>query len=688
MPKDERSTVELLYQVSREIATQLDLKVVLTRLLFATLKTVGSERATIIVLDDNEKPVDSAIVYGTEIKESTPQQLRDTVERGLAGWVVRNRQGALLQDTSKDDRWLRRPDDAADQSGAKSAICIPLLAREKLVGVMTLVHSKPNAFDDESFALAQAIADQAGIAVLNARLYAESQRQARVMTALAEGAMTINSSLRMGDVLQQILSETMQALQVKIVAMAMMDPVGGGFTYRAATGENAHMIVGRQIPPGQGFVGWVATDGHGVVIPAASQDSRFSPSDQIPGVVVQAIAAAPIHYQGQLIGVLEAINPVSKTFDGDALLVLQGIGSLAGSTIQNAQLFERLQTAHQRYRDLFDDSVDPIIITDWAGNVTEVNRQAVGITGCSGEELRAMKIGQIHAINLEKTGADFDLLRQFPVSYESEVRSKGGTVTPVEVQARRVAFNDIESIQWILRDSTTRKELDILRNDLAAMIYHDLRSPLANIVSSIEILRTMFSPEEIGEAESVIAIAQHSIDRIQRLINSLLDINQLEAGQPLGEMQPASVPDLIAEAVKAIRSISDSRQQVLKEEVAPDLPPVLVDADMIRRVLINLLENASKYTPAENEITAGAEQDGDWVRIWVQDYGLGIPIEEQGRIFDKYTRVKRQGGPRGFGVGLAFCRLAVEAHNGEIWVESQVGKGSKFILTLPVVYQD
>jgi GAF domain-containing protein len=188
MPKDERSTVELLYQVSREIATQLDLKVVLTRLLFATLKTVGSERATIIVLDDNEKPIDSAIVYGTEVKESTPLQLRDTVERGLAGWVVRNRQGALLEDTSKDERWLRRPDDAADQSGAKSAICIPLLARDKLVGVMTLVHSKPKAFDDESFALAQAIADQAGIAVLNARLYADSQRQARVMTALAEGA--------------------------------------------------------------------------------------------------------------------------------------------------------------------------------------------------------------------------------------------------------------------------------------------------------------------------------------------------------------------------------------------------------------------------------------------------------------------------------------------------------------------
>ncbi|MGE5027428.1 MAG: GAF domain-containing protein [Betaproteobacteria bacterium] len=687
MPKDERSTVELLYQVSREVASQLDLKVVLTRLLFATLKTVGSERATIIVLDDNEKPIDSAIVYGTEVKESTPQQLRDTVERGLAGWVIRNRQGALVPDTSKDERWLRRPDDSVDQSGAKSAICLPLVARDKLVGVMTLVHSKPNAFDEESFALARAIADQAGIAVLNARLYADSQRQARVMTSLAAGAMAINASLRLGEVLQQILNETMQILQVRIVAMAMADASGTGFIYRAATGENAHMIVGRQIPAGQGIVGWVANEGRGVIIPAATQDSRFSASDQIPGVIVRAVAAAPIHYQGRLIGVLEAINPISKSFDGDALLVLQGIGSMAGSTIQNAQLFEQLQTAHQRYRDLFDDSVDPIIITDWEGNVTEVNRQAVGITGCSGEELRAMKIGQIHTINLEKTGAGFELLRQYPVSYESEVRSKGGTITPVEVQARRLEVNDAESIQWILRDTTTRKELDTLRSDLAAMVYHDLRSPLANIVSSIEILKTMFPPEELASAESIIAIAQHSIDRIQRLINSLLDINRLEAGQPLGEMQPASVSELITDAVKAVRSIADGRQQTLRQEVAPDLPPVLVDADMIRRVLINLLENASKYTPAENEITAGAEQDGDWVRIWVQDYGLGIPTEEQGRIFDKYTRVKRQGGPRGFGVGLAFCRLAVEAHNGEIWVESEVGKGSKFILTLPVADQ-
>jgi signal transduction histidine kinase len=224
-----------------------------------------------------------------------------------------------------------------------------------------------------------------------------------------------------------------------------------------------------------------------------------------------------------------------------------------------------------------------------------------------------------------------------------------------------------------------------LRDDLAATIYHDLRSPLANIVSSLELLNTMLSPEEAELAETVLGIARHSVDRIQRLVNALLDINRLEAGQQLGERLPARIDEIIGDSVKAVIPPTTSREQQITIAVKPDLPLVQVDADMIRRVLINLLENASKYTPNGSSISVGAELDGEKVRVWVQDNGPGIPAEDQGRIFDKYTRLKRSSSPRGFGVGLAFCRLAVEAHDGKIWVESRPGKGSRFILTLPVV---
>jgi GAF domain-containing protein len=251
-----KALLELLYNVSRQVATALDLRTVLQRVLYEVMQNVGGERCSIVVLDDAGKAVDATIVYGKQVHEHTTQQLRDTVERGLAGWVIRNRKAALILDTSKDERWLMRPDDAMDKSGIKSAICVPLLAREQLVGVLTLVHPAPNAFSEEQLDLMQAIADQAGIAVLNARLYTESQRQARVMTALAEGAAAMNASLRMEDVYQRILIQTMQALQVETVALGMLD--GDHIVYRAAAGQNAGNILGRKVPLGEGIAGAAA----------------------------------------------------------------------------------------------------------------------------------------------------------------------------------------------------------------------------------------------------------------------------------------------------------------------------------------------------------------------------------------------------------------------------------------------
>src|SRR5512134_2620479 len=141
-----KALLELLYHVSREVATALDLRTVLQRVLYETMQNVGGERCSIVVLDDAGKAMDATIVYGKQVHEHTTQQMRETVERGLAGWVIRNRKGVYLPDTSQDERWLMRPDDTVDKMGTKSAICVPLLARERLVGVLTLVDGKPEAF--------------------------------------------------------------------------------------------------------------------------------------------------------------------------------------------------------------------------------------------------------------------------------------------------------------------------------------------------------------------------------------------------------------------------------------------------------------------------------------------------------------------------------------------------------------
>jgi len=685
MPEDRtRALLELLINVSREVATALDLRTVLQRLLFAAIQYVGGERGSIVVLDDMGKPVDATIVYGKQFHDHTTQQLKETVERGLAGWVMQHRKSALVPDTSKDDRWLRRADDSAENSGAKSAICVPLMAREKLVGVLTLVHSTPNAFTEEHLDLMKTIADQASVAVLNARLYTESQRTARIMSALAEGAAAINTSLEMSDVWRRILNQTMQALQVETVALAMIDSVSNELVFQAAAGNNSGNIPGRRIPAGQGLVGKVVSGGRGLVIPIVKYEMRFTEVDKFGGIEARAIAIAPIQSQGKVIGVVEAINPISGAFDPDAMVVMTGLGSLAGTTIQNSQLFERLQDAHHHYRELFEDSVDTILITDWEGKILEANRQAVKLSGYTVDVLHSMNIGQLHDINWSKTGEKFESLkRDLECNYESSIRRQDDAVTPIEVHARRVEFEETDSIQWILRDITERKELDSLRDDMTSMIYHDLRSPLGNIVSSLEMMSGLMPSDET--LNTMLNIARNSTARIQRLVNSLLDINRLEAGQQIVDQNSVDPILLVREAIRDVEPGANGRQQTLINKATSVLPLIWVDVDMIHRVFINLMENAIKFTPVEGRIEIGAQTlDGLFVRFWVRDNGPGISPNDQERIFDKFTRLRGKDRPGGLGVGLAFCRLAVLGHGGKIWIESEIGKGTTFWLTLPV----
>ncbi len=679
-----RSLLELLINVSREVATALDLRTVLQRLIFASLQHVGGERGSIVVLDDSGKPVDATIVYGKRLHEHTTQQLRDTVERGLAGWAVQNRKSALVPDTSKDDRWLRRADDSAEQSGAKSALCVPLMARDRLVGVLTLVHSVPNTFTQEHLELMQAIADQASVAVLNARLYTESQRTARVMTALAEGAAAINTSLEISDVWRRILKHTMQALQVETVALALIDHASRDLVFRAAAGHNYSDILDKRVPNGQGLTGKVIADGQGLAVSASSLDQHRNEVDKFGGIEIRAIAIAPIQSQGRVIGVLEAINPISGAFDPDALLVMSGLGSLAGTTIQNAQFLERLQKAHERYRELFEDSIDPILITDWEGRVLEANRHAVTLSGYNAERLHTMSIDQLHEVKWNDTGLNFETLkRDDECNYESALHRENGGTIPIEVYARRVEFEETDCVQWILRDITERKELDALRDNMTSMIYHDLRSPLGNITSSLDMIKSMKPEDE--NFHSMLAVAEHSTARIQRLIDSLLDINRLESGNPIVEKKMTDPLALIEEALRDVNLIASAKNQRVENKTSAPLPRIWIDRNMIHRVLVNLLENALKFTPAEGHVEIGAQTaDDGFIKFFVRDDGPGIPHADAERVFDKFTRLRGKDKTNGFGIGLAFCRLAARGHGGKIWVESDADKGSTFFLTLPI----
>jgi PAS domain S-box-containing protein len=503
------------------------------------------------------------------------------------------------------------------------------------------------------------------------------------MTALADAAAAFGSSLDVHEVWQRVLKETIDVLRVETACIGMLEGPEQTMVFRAAAGQAAELILDRRLTGSSGLVRQMVRDGRGLVIASAAGDPRYTDQDRFPGIQVRALAVAPIQAHGRIMGVLQAINPASNTFDRDALTVMMGLGGLAGTTIRNAQLYEQLQQAHRRYRELFDESIDPIFVTDWDGRITEANRRAADLSGYDTDALRSMNVDQLHQVDWNRVGMGFSNLREMGrPTYESFLQTADSRRIPIEVHARRVEFEAADSILWTVRDITQRKELDAFRQDLSSMIYHDLRSPLGNVVSSLGMLEGMLGTD--AGARSMLDIAVRSADRMHRLVNALLDIDRLEAGQPVGTRTAVSPKELVLKAVEDASPEADAHQHVIRTRIPPELPSVSVDEDMIRRVLINLLENAIKFCRDASEIEIGVRSEDSALQFWVQDQGPGIPAAERQRIFEKFTRladgVQR---PSGLGIGLAFCQLAVRAHGGEIRVESREGGGSRFVFLLP-----
>lgn len=509
------SSLEILYSISRELAASLDLRKVLANILTLTTDNMNVERASLVVLDINGKPVDAAIMYNGSLISHTVDQLQDVVTSGLAGWVVKNQKSVLINNTLEDERWLVRPNQEIIDP-ARSALCVPLMAQEVLVGVLTIVHRDVNFFTQSQFALQQAIADMAGIA------------------------------------------------------------------------------------------------------------------------------------------------------------------------IRNAQLYHEVEHAHLRYRDLFEKSIDPIIVTSMDGMIVAANQKSFDITHKTASEIIGRGITDLQELPEKVDGNLFEQIEKTQsLIYEASLIKSKDEKIPVEVHVSMINLQGQSSLQWIFRDISERKNLDLLREDLSAMIYHDLRSPLANIISSLELMKAPIAATQDESMIQLFEISDRATERMNRLISSLLDINRLEAGQPITNKKMTDVEKLMDDAIETLFTLAKSKQVMVEKMVFSKIAPIQVDEDMIRRVLINLLENAIKFSSEGDKTTIGAKANGDQITIWVEDHGPGIPSESLDKIFNKFVRLHGSSFAKGLGLGLSFCRTAVLSHGGKIWVENVTGGGSRFILVLP-----
>ncbi len=229
-----------------------------------------------------------------------------------------------------------------------------------------------------------------------------------------------------------------------------------------------------------------------------------------------------------------------------------------------------------------------------------------------------------------------------------------------------------------------QRELDILRRDLIAWVGHDLRTPLASTRLIVEALADGVV-EDPATAQRYLRTAQRDVQSLTLLIDDLFDLAQMDAGGLRLDRQPNSIADLISDAIESFSVLAQQRNVALSGGAEPGVDPALVDARQISRVLANLVGNALRHTPTGGAVTVRAWPVDGCVQVAVADTGEGIPSEDLSRVFERFYRGEksRSRATGGSGLGLAIAKAVVEAHDGQIWAESQPGQGARFSFSIP-----
>jgi signal transduction histidine kinase len=275
------------------------------------------------------------------------------------------------------------------------------------------------------------------------------------------------------------------------------------------------------------------------------------------------------------------------------------------------------------------------------------------------------------------------LLKEIPVIFISALsetidKVKAFQVGGVDYVTKPFQFEEVYArVQTHLQ----LRRLEKLRDDLTHMVVHDLRNPLSTIFLFLDILETKEAKNLSDTVRKYAMLARLSAEDIRDMISSILDVSKIGAGEMKLQHEPCDLAVLIRALPAVTRPLPGNRTVTL-EVPASDLT-VAADAGLIRRVFENLLSNALRYTPSGGDIRIAVTPSGSEVRVAITDAGPGIAPEFHQRIFEKFGQVEDQNNRLGTGLGLTFCKMAVEAHGGRIGVESEVDKGSTFWFTLP-----
>ncbi|HEC69144.1 MAG TPA: PAS domain S-box protein [Candidatus Omnitrophica bacterium] len=326
-----------------------------------------------------------------------------------------------------------------------------------------------------------------------------------------------------------------------------------------------------------------------------------------------------------------------------------------------------------------------LVVVDSQGKVIMLNPAAEKLLGVDKKD----KLGKSLLEGVKKEQL-VSLVKGVPDKEEKEIELVSQDDETKKILRASTAVIENEKGQTVgmvsvLSDITKQKELDQLKSQFIANVSHELRTPLVAIDKSISLLLSKAVGSLSKEQEEFLSIARRNLKRLTNLINDLLDMSKLEAKRMALNKRLSSIEEVVREAVSSFQHWADTKSIKLIQEVREGLPQVNIDPDRVLQVLNNLLSNALKFTPEGGEVKVSSFLEEDALKVIVQDTGAGIPQKDLPRVFDKFYQASfRTSEVTGTGLGLSIAKEIIELHGGKIWVESQEGKGAKFIFILPI----
>jgi signal transduction histidine kinase len=646
--------------------------------------------------------------------------------------------------------------------GGRTALIIPLVVRDRVVGFVDLCESRHDRqFTEGEIRLCQTVANQAIIAVEKAGLFEEERKRALQLQTVREVSQTIVSILNLDELLAQVVELIEQRFGYYHVQVFLNNPDTQWTVFRAGTGRTGEVTVkeGPQFKIGEeGIIGWVASSGEFLLTNDVSKEPRFLPNPALPHT--KAELAIPLFLGERILGVLDVQSERIDAFEESDLFVLQSLADQVAIAIENAHLYtitdqalakrlEELASMQEIDRQLnatldYEKVMD--FTLDCAIQMTGADGGLIGMVAQEQEEMQLLaargyprehgpSTGQLWPIDygivgrVVRTGQpvlapdvtqDSDYISAIsetrsqltvPIRREDQVRGV------ISVESSKLVAFDEDDLNFVTRLAdhaaiaienarlySDLKEVNEAKSEFVSIVSHELKTPMTSIKGYADLLFKGAAGEISEMQQKFLQVIRSNVNRMDALVSDLLDLSRIESGRLKLHIQSIPIKAIVDEVVQIMQEGIKAKELALTVEVPEDLPPVRADADRLIQVLTNLMSNAYRYTLPGGKISVKAtvwpdgpplgaakpvppgEQHLRYLCLIVSDTGIGISPKDQTRIFDKFFRgddpVVRE--TTGTGLGLSIAKSIVELHDGQMWFQSEPGRGSSFSFTVPL----